>query len=660
MKRWPLASFLRLALLWSGLFVLFGALIFRFYVLQVVQHEHWKKRASAQHYFYVEEPGERGRFFATSHAKRTSPPSPLTLNIPSYHLFIDPKVIPEEQRDVIAEQISKSALDKVGRIDVRAQFDKRSRSRKVASWLSSLDKGSIESWWLPLAKKHKIPKNALFFIRDYERSYPYGSMLGQVLHTVCEEKDSELSRIPTGGLELALNPLLKGTSGRREMMRSPRHRIGLGLLEKEPHNGADIFLTIDPFIQSLAETELIAAVKRTHAKGGWAIMMDPKTGYILAVAQVPTFNPMDFRSYFSDPKKIDHTRCKGIIDLFEPGSVMKPFTLAVGLLANAENRALGKRPVFDPHAKIKCGSMKVPGRSKPLKEYLCRFTYLNMHQALKKSSNVYMAKLIGNVLEDFSDSWYRTQLIERFGFGCKTGIELPSENAGIVPRIGKKHPNGTLEWSKPTPYSMAFGHNMLASSLQLVRAYSVFANGGYLVDPTLIYKVEKEGELLLDHSKRTAAQFPQTLSKEIADEILYACKFTTKFGGSANRADIPGYTEAGKTGTAEKVIDGIYSKDRNMSYFIGMAPATDPRFVLLVLIDEPRKEYFPGFGHNQHAGNCAGPAFQAIGKKSLEYLGVARDDPAGYPNGDPRRVREKADFVRENDELLRLLKEWNP
>lgn len=650
-----LRYFLRLALLWGSLFFLFGALLLRFYYIQVVQHDKWLKKATAQHYFFVEEPCERGHFFA----KGRMGYYPLTRNIPAYHLFIDPKVIPEGLRDELSDQVVGSIGEKKGSIDVRAQFDKASRSRRVAMWLGSAKKKEIERWWHPYARRHKIPSNALFFIRDYERSYPYGHLLGQILHTVCEERGEDQRRLPTGGLELAFSDLLSGEPGRRELMRSPRHHIGLGNLVKAPKNGADIYLTIDPFIQSLAEIELERAVKRTHAKGGWAIMMDPKTGYILAAAQVPFFNLSEYRTYFADSEKTQATRCRGMIDLFEPGSVMKPFTLAIGLLANEEQKNRGKAPIFNPEAQEKCGQFRVPGRPLPLREYLCRFTYLNMAMALKKSSNVYMAKLIDRVLNTFDGSWYRDQLIDRFGFGCKTGVELPSENAGLMPRIGKRHPNGSLEWSKPTPYSMSFGHNMLASSLQLVRAYAVFANGGYLVKPTLIEKIEKEGALIVDNRARAPEHFPQTLPTSVAQKIVETCKFTTQFGGSANRANIPGYTEAGKTGTAEKVIDGIYSKDRNMSYFIGMAPAKDPRFVLLILIDEPKKQYFPGFGYNQHAGNCAGPAFATIGLKTLEYLGVARDDPYGYPKGDPRRDREKADFVRENDELLRKLKEWN-
>jgi len=650
-----LRYFLRLSLLWAGLFFLFGVLLFRFYFLQVVQHEKWLKKATAQHYFFVEEPCERGRFFA----KGRMGYHPLTLNIPAYHLFIDPKVIPKEVRDELSAKILSSIHDKNGAIDVRAQFDKASRSRKVAMWLSSLDKKTIEGWWRPFARRYKIPRNALFFTRDYERSYPYGHLLGQILHTVCEEKDEDQKRLPTGGLELALSKHLDGAIGKRELMRSPRHHIGLGKLVKAPRNGADVYLTIDPFIQSLAEVELERAVKRTQAKGGWAIMMDPKTGYILAAAQVPFFNPSDYRSYFSDPEKIKQTRYRGIIDLFEPGSVMKPFTLAIGLLANEERKKLGKPPIFDPEHKEKCGQFRVPGRQLPLREYLCRFTYLNMAMALKKSSNVYMAKLIDRVLQAFDGSWYRAQLIERFGFGLKTGVELPSENAGLIPRIGKRHPNGTLEWSKPTPYSMSFGHNMLASSLQLVRAYAVFANGGYLVKPTLIEKIEQDGELIVDNRGRQLEQFPQTLSAAIANKIVEVCKYTTQYGGSAKRANIPGYTEGGKTGTAEKVIGGVYSKDRNMSYFVGMAPASNPKFVLLILIDEPKKQYYPGFGYNQHAGNCAGPAFATIGSKTLDYLGVAPDDPCGYPKGDPRRDADKADFVRENEALLEKLKEWN-
>lgn len=653
----------RLCILFSAIVVLFGFLFLRFYILQIVQHDKWTKKAISQHHTVVEEPYIRGRFFSNTSLKKghIASDQPFVINVPKYHLFIDPRSIKEDYKAEMFESLSSFIKERSGRINVAEQFYKNSRSRKIAMWLDTVDKKEIEAWWYPFARKRKIASNAIFFIRDFRRSYPFGSMLGPVLHTICEEKDPLKGCVPTGGLEAMLSEHLQGKSGKRMLLRSPRRKIGLGTVIEPAKNGHDVYLTVNHCLQAIAEEELEKGIARTEAKGGWVMMMDPNTGHILAVAQMPGFDLNHPGKYFQNKESIDQTRCKGIIDVFEPGSVMKPITLAVALLANEELVQEGKDPFFYPEEKVKCGTFKVPGRGAILKEYLCSFTYLNMYQALKKSSNVYMARLIDGVIETRGSDWYRQVLIERFGFGVKTGVEMPSESAGLIPRPGKMHPNGTLEWSRPTPYSMSFGHNLLTSSLQLVRAYAVFANGGHLVKPTLVRKIVSENdEVLLDHTQTKVEDFPQVLPKSIAEEVVRAMKYTTKFGGSANRADVPGFTEAGKTGTAEKVIDGKYSKDRNMTYFIGITPTQGARFVLLVLVDEPKKKFYPGFGHNQHAGNSAGTIFREIAKRSLDYLGEKPDDPYGYPIGDPRRDPEKADWVKENDELLELLKKWNP
>jgi len=652
----------RLCILFSAIVVLFGALFLRFYTLQIVQHDKWVVKAARQHHTVVEEPYIRGRFFSNTSLQKghVASEQAFVVNVPKYHLFIDPRSIKEEYKELMLDSLSSFLKGKSGRINIVEQFYKDSRSRKIGMWLDTIDKKEIEAWWYPFARKRKIASNAIFFVRDFRRSYPFGSMLGPVLHTICEEKDPLKGCVPTGGLEAMLSNYLKGKSGKRMLLRSPRRKIGLGQVTEPAQNGSDVYLTVNHCLQAIAEEELQKGIERTEAKGGWAMMMDPHTGHILAAAQMPDFDLNHPGKYFQNKETIDQTRCKAIIDVFEPGSVMKPITLAVGLLANEELMQEGKKPFFHIEEKVKCGTFKVPGRKTILKEYLCSFTYLNMYMALKKSSNVYMARLIDGVLKTRGSEWYRRVLIDRFGLGLQTGIEMPSESSGLIPRPGKMHPNGTLEWSKPTPYSMSFGHNLLTSSLQLVRAYAVFANGGYLVKPTLVRKIVSEtGEVLVDHTKRQVSDFPRVIPQSIAEEVVRAMKYTTKFGGSAKRADIPGFTEAGKTGTSEKVIEGKYSKDRNMTYFIGITPTKNARFVLLVLVDEPKKKFYPGFGHNQHAGNSAGTIFREIAKRSLDYLGEKPDDPYGYPIGDPRRDPEKADWVKENDHLLELLKQWN-
>jgi cell division protein FtsI (penicillin-binding protein 3) len=213
------------------------------------------------------------------------------------------------------------------------------------------------------------------------------------------------------------------------------------------------------------------------------------------------------------------------------------------------------------------------------------------------------------------------------------------------------------------------GHNILATSIQMLRAYAIFANGGFLVKPTLVRKIVKthlDGteEIIWNHSSVHPASFPKVLSKNIVREMISAMKYSTKIGGTGRHAEIYGYTEAGKTGTAEKIVDGFYSKTRHISSFIGFAPANfDPlvasRLVLIVSMDEPEAKILEDGSKNQSGGRCAGPVFREIARRTLEYLGVTPDDPYGYPSGDPRYDSEKADWTKEVKELKSLYEQWN-
>ena len=275
--------------------------------------------------------------------------------------------------------------------------------------------------------------------------------------------------------------------------------------------------------------------------------------------------------------------------------------------------------------------------------------------AIQKSSNIYPAKLVQKVVEECGAKWYREQITSIFGFGAKTGVEMPYENKGLVPTPGKMYQSGAFEWSQPTPYSLAIGYNVLVNAIQMCRAYSVFANGGYLIKPTILRKIMQKDRIVLDglHEKK------KVLEKGIVEEVLKAMKYSTKIGGSATLADIPGFTEAGKTATAEKLIRGSYSKTQHFSSFVGIVPVNEPRFVIFIGVDEPEKTYIPGFGTTHFGGKCAAPIFREIARRSLEYLGVTPDDPNGYPKGDPCYNGGKGDWMREVEELETMYRRWN-
>jgi cell division protein FtsI (penicillin-binding protein 3) len=651
----------RLALLSLFVFLLFSFLIVQFYKIQVVEGDKWTKMAQMQHQLVITEPFKRGSFFSNTGIKKGHPEAeqPFVIDVPKFHLYIDPDSFPEESKSLAAEKIA-SIFSMEGKEKERIQkeFQRKSRSRKLIMWLDNEMQGKIFSWWNEFAKKEQIPRNALFFVQDYKRSYPFGSLMGQLLHTVQEEKDSRtLQCFPTGGLELQFHSYLQGKLGKRVLVRSPSHPLDKGKIIEVPENGADIHLTINHYLQAIMEEELAKGVKEAGAKGAWAVMMDPETGEILAMGQYPPFDPRKYRDYFNDEKEQIHTHLNAVSYDFEPGSIFKPVGIAIGFMANEELKRKGKAPLFHPSEMLPTLSGKCPGTSFLLKDMRSR-KYLNMYMGLQKSSNIYMGKIVQGVIETFGDNWYRNALVDVFGFGKKTNIELPAEAQGMVPTPGKLHPNKKLEWSVPTPYCLAMGHNITTTSLQIARIYCMFANGGYEVQPTIVRKIVKRKEsgdvVLLDRTGKNK-KGRQILSTESTREITKALKYTTKLGGSSPRGDIKGYSDAGKSGSSEKIINGRYSRDKFISSFAGIAPANKPRFVLVVSVDEPEHKFLPGVGKNYLGGVCASPIFREISAKALAYLGVEPDDPGSLPGNSGIPI----DWAKEVKELKELFDKWN-
>lgn len=657
----------RLICIALGIFFLFSLLIIQFYVIQILEGKKWSLQAQKQHFFLIKEPFIRGTFYSNPYVKKGHPalPQRFVIDVPKFHLFADCESIPSQFNDKIADYLlSHVQMTFHERTLLREQLEKCSRSRKLASWLDNETHKALIAWWHTYARKNGIPRNALFFVKDYQRSYPFGKLLGQVLHTVQNQKDEITHQaLPTGGLELYYNRYLQGKQGKRRLMRSPRHALETGEVIDYPEHGADIYLTINPCLQAIAEDEIEKGVKKSQAKCGWAVMMDPHTGEILALAQYPFFNLPEYRSYFNDPALIEHTKVKAVTDANEPGSVLKPFTVAIALKANQILKERGEKELFSTEERIATSSGRFPGRSKPITDTSLHY-YLNMDMAMQKSSNIYMARLAERIVSRLGNDWYRQQL-DLFGFGHKTHIELPAESPGVVPTPGKHHPNGAPEWSVPTPFSLAFGHNMQANSIQLARYLSVFANGGFLNQPTLVRRIVKkdqlgEEHLLLDHTQEERSRnFPRILDKEIVERVLQSMRFVTKPGGTATKAAVPGYSVVCKTSTAKKIVNGFYSEKLYCPICAGFTPVKDSAFVLVVTLDEPEYRYTPGLGKNHNGGNATGLVFRAIAKRALEYLGIPPDDPYGYPHGDPRRDPQKADWMAETRQLQEIYDKWN-
>jgi cell division protein FtsI (penicillin-binding protein 3) len=638
-----------------ALFFLFSLLIVQYYRIQHIDYAKWRGYADRQHEIVLPQVAKRGAFYGKLRREKEQY-QPFVYDVVKYHLYADPLSLPEEKKREIAEKIADTFSCSFEFLS--KELARTARSRRLVKWLTKAEKESFIKWWKIYAKEEKIPGNALFFLQDFQRSYPYGSLLGQVLHTIRDQKDEVTKEgVPTGGLEAAFHQVIRGKQGKRVLLRSPLNRIDTDRVVEEAKDGADVFLTIDPILQTIVEQELERGVLSAQAKGGWAVMMNSASGEVLALGHYPPFDPRYYQDYFNDPEKIEETKVHALTDCFELGSIMKPITLAVALKANEELAAQGKPPLFSPEEKIDMTRRIFPGRgNKPIKDGIARKA-MNMNMAIQKSSNIYMAQLAERIVKRMGDQWYRQVLVHGFGFGVKTGLELPAESPGMVPTPGKIHANGRPQWSVATPYSLSFGYNILANSVQMLRAFAVLANGGELVNPTLVSKVKNEG---IERSKEQVNK--RVLSRESAGRVVAAMKFSTKLGGTGRRAEIPGYTEAGKTGTAEKVMGGKYDKKIHISSFIGFAPAektadTDP-IVLIVSLDEPAPFVKDGI-KNFLGGKCSAPIFRSIMIRSLAYLGIEPDDPFGYSRDDPRYDPEKADYQKELADLKHLYNNWN-
>ncbi len=653
----------RLLVLTLFLFLLFCFIIAQFFKVQIVEGEKWTRQAKAQHQYAQAEPFKRGRFFCTS-IKPGHPHQELAmaLDIKKYHLYIDPATLQKGSVDEISEALTGFLhAGEKEKATIREQFDKQSRSRRLKCWLTEVEKAQIEKWWLPYAKWNKLPKNGVFFLEDYQRSYPFGQLLGAVINSVREERDPETHQcFPTGGLELTCNSYLKGVPGKRLRMRSPRQSLEGGVVVALPEDGADVYLTIDPYIQAIAEEEVRKGVKAAGARAGWAVLMDPVTGEIYALAQYPEFDPSRYRDYYNDPNLVEYTNVKAVTNCFEPGSTQKPISVAIASMANQELEKQGKPLIFNPAQMVATHDGRFPGRKKPISD-VGSHRYLNMYLAMQKSSNIYVARLIQRIVGTLGDEWYREQLSEVFRFGRKTQIELPSESYGWLPKPNQYYPSGRPQWSVPTPFSLSFGYNLLVNTIQMVRAWGILINGGCDVHPTLIRKIVKEkgegeSELIYEHS---TAKGKQLLPQGISRELAYSLQSITQPGGSGSRANIPGFTEGGKTGTTEQIVKGKYSKQDHFSSFVGFSPVESPKFLLFVGIDAPEYRALPGIGRTYFGSGCAAPVFRRIMHRTYDYLGMPPDDPYGYLPGDPRADREKAQWAKEAKVLKDLYTEWN-
>lgn len=392
------------------------------------------------------------------------------------------------------------------------------------------------------------------------------------------------------GIELAYEKELRGSDRRVEAIRDRRGQVVFAdeMNDGPSSEGQNLVLTIDKAIQHIAERELALGVRTFEARGGSVVVMDPSTGEILALANYPPFNP-------NEPSKhpVAHRRNRAVVDRFEPGSTVKPFTMAAALAAGSVR----------PDESINCenGVTRLGGR---LLHDAHPYEWLTPTQILAYSSNIGIAKI---ALELGKRDLYRA--FRRFGFGESTKLGVPGETAGSLRHY--------RSWYEIDVAAVSFGQGVSVTNVQLATAMSAIANGGRLMRPTLIHRVTDGEGLTLEEAKPEVRR--QVVPRRVAKLVGEMLTAVTEPGGTAMEAAVDGYLVAGKTGTAQKAdyIKGGYAKDKWLASFIGFAPADKPSVVISVVIDEPIIAHY--------GGTVAGPVFRRIAEVTLRHMGVAPD-----------------------------------
>ena len=426
----------------------------------------------------------------------------------------------------------------------------------------------------------------VFQQREFRRYYPAGEVMAHVVgFTGIEDNGQE-------GIELAADERLAGVRGSRKVIKDRKGRVVEDVESmRAPRDGQEVVLAIDQRLQFLAHRELKAAVEQNHAKGGSMVILDAKTGEVLALVNQPDYNPNNRANVTGR-----QTRNRSVTDLFEPGSTMKPFTVAAALDSG----------LVTPETPIQtgAGTMTIGG-----------WTITDSHpnglltvaQVIQKSSNIGTAKIMLQMPAERMGTLYR-----ELGFGVPPQTGFPGEARGQLRPWDK--------WRPIEQATMSYGHGLSVSLLQLARAYTIFTNEGQLLPLALV--------------KRDAQPIGKRLvSRETALEVTRMMEMAVMPGGTAPRAQVPGYRVAGKTGTAYKPENGGYNERKYVSSFVGFGPVTRPRFIVAVMIDEPQ-------GAKHFGGDVGGPVFSSVMGSALRMMAVTPDAPGTLNVQAPREGSE--------------------
>lgn len=499
----------------------------------------------------------------------------LAVSMTTYSVFADPKLIQEPAK--VRRILWRSLAMAPKLIDEKLRLKK-----KRFVWLQrNVDfsqKALIEH---DMKEQHL---RGIGFVEESKRVYPNDKLLAQTLGFVGENEGG------LEGLELRYNTELQAGKKKFSVKKDARGRpliIGGQMFEQAP-DGADIQLTIDRELQFVVEQELAATVLKHEADSAVAVVLDAQTSEVLAMASSPTFDPNKAGEF-----SLDRKRNKAVTDSFEPGSTMKALIIAGAI----------ERKVIEPSTLIDCegGVLKIGKRTIHEAEAKEKFHILTASKILAYSSNVGAAKIAFKLGQDRVD-----QIVKDFGFGAKSGIDLPGEARGILQ---------ARPWSDHLMANIAFGHGVAVTPLQIANAYATIANGGFLKKPYVVRAIrDAETQEVVDTKPQVIRQ---VLSAETAAKMRTMLLGVTTGDGTGIAARVPGFPVGGKTGTAQKVNPNGrgYLKGAYVASFAGFLPANDPKFVIYIAVDHPRKEYY--------GAAVAAPVFSRIAQFAVRRAGLA-------------------------------------
>ncbi len=529
----------------------FTILLGRAFFLQGLNNEFLQAKGEARFVRVVDMPASRGAVM-DRHGK------PLAISTPVESIWASPSEI-EADPSQLAKLAAALGMDR------KLLAERVADTGKNFAWL----KRQLPPEQAQRVMALKIP--GVFQQREFRRFYPSGDVTAHVIgFTGLDDQGQE-------GIELAQQAMLAGATGQKRVIKDRKGRIVEDIENlKTPREGKPLKLSIDERFQNLAHRELKAAVEANKAKGGALVMLDAKTGEILALVNQPDFNPNN-RAHVQTAQM----RNRSITDVFEPGSTFKPFAVSAALEAG----------IVKPGTVITTGPGLTIG-TKTITDLPHRSTQLTVAEIIQKSSNIGTAKI---ALQLPSERLW--DMYNELGFGVAPKTGFPGEATGRLRPV--------KSWKPIEQATMGYGYGVSVSAIQLARAYTIFTNDGVLLPVTFL---KREGDVI----------GKQIISSKTAKAMAQMLETVTEQGGTATKGQVPGYRVAGKTGTAYKLVNGQYAENLYRSSFVGYGPASNPRYIIVVTIDEPS-------AGKHFGGDVSAPIFSNVMSQALRMSGLPPD-----------------------------------